>query len=186
MWTHQLSSGALLLFAFFMISDPMTTPSHPKGRAVHAAMVAAIAYAWGFGLFRTNAVLWALFVAAPMVAVWDVLWPAPNFDWTAMQGSITREERSPKEGSVDKETSMVSMTSPIRPTLRQRLRHTAARSASLSLALGALLAAALILWPPAEARRVLRLLRGPADAQLYNHASQVVMVRDGDQAPCSA
>jgi len=50
--------------------------------------VAAIAYVWGFGLFRTNAVLWALFVAAPMVAVWDVLWPAPKFDWTSIQGSI--------------------------------------------------------------------------------------------------
>ncbi len=87
-WTHQLGSGALLLFAFFMISDPMTTPNHPKGRAAHAALVAAIAYAWGFGLFRTNAVLWALFVAAPMVAVWDVLWPAPKFDWTSLQAGI--------------------------------------------------------------------------------------------------
>ena len=87
-WTHQLSSGALLLFAFFMISDPMTTPSHIKGRAAHAALVAAIAYAWGFGLFRTNPILWALFVAAPMVAVWDWLWPASKFDWTSMQGSI--------------------------------------------------------------------------------------------------
>jgi hypothetical protein len=80
--------GALLLFAFFMISDPMTTPSDRKGRAAHAALVAAIAYAWGFGLFRTNAVLWALFVAAPMVAVWDVIWPAPKFAWTSAQGSI--------------------------------------------------------------------------------------------------
>jgi len=87
-WTHQLGSGALLLFAFFMISDPMTTPSHLKGRAAHAAMVAAIAYAWGFGLFRTNAILWALFVASPMVALWDWLWPAPKFDWTSARGSI--------------------------------------------------------------------------------------------------
>ena len=87
-WTHQLSSGALLLFAFFMISDPMTTPSHPRARAAHAALVAAIAYGWGFGLFRTNALLWALFVAAPMAAVWDVLWPAHKFDWTSNNGSI--------------------------------------------------------------------------------------------------
>jgi enediyne biosynthesis protein E5 len=90
-WIHQLSSGALLLFAFFMISDPMTTPSHPKGRAVHAALVAMIAYAWGFGLFRTNAVLWALFVGAPMVAVWDVIWPAPKFHWTSIEESINRQ-----------------------------------------------------------------------------------------------
>jgi enediyne biosynthesis protein E5 len=91
-WTHQLSSGALLLFAFFMISDPMTTPSHPRGRAAHAALVAAIAYAWGFGLFRTNAVLWALFVAAPMVAVWDLLWPAPKFDWNSQKESASKRQ----------------------------------------------------------------------------------------------
>ncbi len=87
-WTHQLSSGALLLFAFFMISDPMTTPGHVKGRIAHAALVAAIAYAWGYGLFGTNAVLWALLVTAPMVAVWDWLWPAPKFDWTSVRESI--------------------------------------------------------------------------------------------------
>jgi enediyne biosynthesis protein E5 len=90
-WTHQLDSGALLLFAFFMISDPMTTPSHQRGRAAHAALVAAIAYAWGFGLFRTNALLWALFVAAPMVAVWDWLWPAPKFVWTSLQGNVNAQ-----------------------------------------------------------------------------------------------
>ena len=45
-WTHQLESGALLLFAFFMISDPMTGPNARRGRIVHAAIVAAIAYAW--------------------------------------------------------------------------------------------------------------------------------------------
>lgn len=87
-WTHQLSSGALLLFAFFMISDPMTTPSHPCGRVAHAALVAALAYAWGFGLFRTNAVLWALFLAAPMVAAWDLLWPASKFDWKSLHEGI--------------------------------------------------------------------------------------------------
>ena len=30
-WTHQLESGALLLFAFFMISDPMTGPNDRRG-----------------------------------------------------------------------------------------------------------------------------------------------------------
>lgn len=103
-WTHQLQSGALLLFAFFMISDPMTTPNHFSGRAAHAALVAAIAYAWGFGLFRTNALLWALFVAAPMVAVWDALWPAPKFDWTSQRGSIDDVHKS-IGGSADRGSS---------------------------------------------------------------------------------
>jgi len=94
-WTHQLTSGALLLFAFFMISDPMTTPNDTRGRIAHAASVAAIAYVWGFGLFRTNAVLWALFVSAPLVALWDAIWPAPRFDWTPTRS------RAESKGDID-------------------------------------------------------------------------------------
>ena len=37
---HRLESGALLLFAFFMISDPKTTPDSRAGRVLFAALVA--------------------------------------------------------------------------------------------------------------------------------------------------
>ena len=37
---HRLQSGALLLFAFFMISDPKTTPDSRAGRILFAALVA--------------------------------------------------------------------------------------------------------------------------------------------------
>ncbi len=80
-WEHQLSNGALLLFAFFMISDPMTGPNHRWGRLSHSALVAAIAYWWQFRLYSTNGLIWALFVAAPMVPVWDLIWRAPKFEW---------------------------------------------------------------------------------------------------------
>lgn len=53
------------------------------------------------------------------------------------------------------------------------------------LALGALTAATLALWPPAEAQAFCGFYVGRADAQLYNHASQVVMVRDGDRTVLS-
>src|SRR5437870_507230 len=43
-WVHQLSNGALLLFAFFMISDPMTIPNDWRGRLTHAAIVGTLAY----------------------------------------------------------------------------------------------------------------------------------------------
>ncbi len=177
-WTHQLSSGALLLFAFFMISDPMTTPSHIKGRAAHAALVAAIAYAWGFGLFRTNAVLWALFVAAPMVAVWDWLWPAPKFDWTSVQGSINGQ------GGINGIEDIENIGIEAHPQIGRGCRR-AKRALSLMLALGALTAAILASWPPAEARAFCGFYVGRADARLYNHASQVVMVRDGDRTVLS-
>jgi enediyne biosynthesis protein E5 len=78
---HQLGNGSLLLFAFFMISDPMTIPNHKRGRIVHAALVAALAAFWQFGLYRQNGLLFALFLLAPTVPLWDWLWPAPKFAW---------------------------------------------------------------------------------------------------------
>ena len=36
---HQLQSGALLIFAFFMISDPKTTPDARLGRVLYAMTV---------------------------------------------------------------------------------------------------------------------------------------------------
>jgi len=79
---HQLANGSLLLFAFFMISDPMTIPNHPRGRVVHAALVAGLACLWQFALYRTNGVLWALVLLSPAVPLWDLLWPAEKFAWS--------------------------------------------------------------------------------------------------------
>jgi hypothetical protein len=53
------------------------------------------------------------------------------------------------------------------------------------LSLGVLTAAILGLWPPAEAQAFCGFYVGRADAQLYNHASQVVMVHDGDRTVLS-
>ena len=85
-WTHQLQSGALLLFAFFMISDPMTIPNHARGRVAHAALVAAITYVWQFALYRPNGLIWALFIAAPAVPLWDLVWPATKYEWNPQGG----------------------------------------------------------------------------------------------------
>ena len=73
----------------------------------------------------------------------------------------------------------------LRPKFRTRLRRAATRATSLILALGALTAAMLALWPSAEARAFCGFYVGRAGAQLYNHASQVVMVRDGDRTVLS-
>ena len=86
-WTHQLQSGALLLFAFFMISDPMTGPNDRRGRIAHAALVAALAYAWQVRLYHTNGLIWALFIAAPCVPLWDAIWPARKFEWDQNGGA---------------------------------------------------------------------------------------------------
>ncbi len=78
---HQLDSGALLLFAFFMISDPMTIPERREMRVAYALGVAAIAFAWQYALFKPNALPWALFIASPLVPLIDRLQPGARFAW---------------------------------------------------------------------------------------------------------
>ena len=73
---HRFESGALLLFAFFMISDPKTTPNSRAGRLVFAALVAAVAWYIQFRLFRTNGLLWALAGSSPLVPILDRWLPA--------------------------------------------------------------------------------------------------------------
>jgi len=78
---HRLESGALILFAFFMISDPKTTPDSRAGRMLFAGIVAAGAYVVQFVLFRTNGFLWSLAVASLLVPVIDWLLPGRRYRW---------------------------------------------------------------------------------------------------------
>jgi len=80
---HQLGSGALLIFAFFMISDPKTTPDSRAGRVLFAAGVAVAAVLVQFVLFRPNPLLWALVACAPLVPLVDRLLPGPRYEWAS-------------------------------------------------------------------------------------------------------
>ena len=72
---HRLENGALLLFTFFMISDPRTTPNSRAGRIVFAWLVACGAWYVQFRLFRTNGPLWSLAVFSMTVPLIDWLLP---------------------------------------------------------------------------------------------------------------
>jgi Na+-translocating ferredoxin:NAD+ oxidoreductase RnfD subunit len=80
---HRLESGAFLLFSFFMISDPKTTPDSRAGRVLFAALVALGAAYVQFTLFRTNGFVWALAGASPLVPVIDWLLPGHRYVWGA-------------------------------------------------------------------------------------------------------
>jgi hypothetical protein len=54
---HRLQNGALLLFRFFMISDPKTTPDSRTGRILFALLVAVGAAFVQFNSFDTTAAL---------------------------------------------------------------------------------------------------------------------------------
>jgi len=80
----QMQSGALLLFAFFMISDPKTTPDRRIMRILYAAFVAALGFALQFALWRPDGLIWALFFASPLVPLLDRVKPierAGRFHW---------------------------------------------------------------------------------------------------------
>ena len=40
----QLTSGGLLLGAFFIVTDPVTTPSSPRGKLIYGAMTGFLVY----------------------------------------------------------------------------------------------------------------------------------------------
>jgi len=78
---HRLESGGLVLFAFFMISDPKTTPDSRAGRILFGALVAAGAWYVQFRLFRTNGLLWSLAACSLFVPLIDAVLPGPLYSW---------------------------------------------------------------------------------------------------------
>lgn len=81
MWLQQISNGAVLLFAFFMISDPMTTPQRRSARLVYALAVALLAFVWQFVWFKPHGLIVALFAASWLVPLINWRWPQARFDW---------------------------------------------------------------------------------------------------------
>ncbi|MBI1862194.1 MAG: RnfABCDGE type electron transport complex subunit D [Deltaproteobacteria bacterium] len=78
---HQLSSGTLIVFAFFMISDPRSTPDDRRARAAFAVGVAALSYHLRFFHQVSAAPLWALLFLSPLTPVLDRIWPHRRHEW---------------------------------------------------------------------------------------------------------
>jgi Na+-transporting NADH:ubiquinone oxidoreductase subunit NqrB len=79
---HRFESGALLLFTFFMISDPKTTPDSRAGRVLFAALVALGAWYVQFRLFRTNGLMWSLAVCSLTVPLIDRWLRGSRYAWS--------------------------------------------------------------------------------------------------------
>jgi enediyne biosynthesis protein E5 len=65
---NQLQSGALLLFSFFMITDPRSTPDRRLGRILFAVSVALLAYWLQFRWQLRPALFYALAAMSPLNA----------------------------------------------------------------------------------------------------------------------
>ena len=83
---HQLRSGALVLFAFFMISDPKTTPDSRAGRMCFALLVALGAAYVQFALYQPNGLVWSLVVCASTVPLINRWLPGHRYTWATPRG----------------------------------------------------------------------------------------------------
>ncbi len=93
---HQLQSGALLIFAFFMISDPKTTPNSATGRLLFAAVVAGAAFVIRFVYYTPGAPILALAICAPMVPLIDRLSRGRLYSWASPGEPVADQSRGVK------------------------------------------------------------------------------------------
>ena len=84
---HQLATGSLIIFIFFMISDPKTTPDSRAGRVLFAGAVAAAAFVAQFSFWVMAAPIWALFFLAPLVPVLDRVLRGVRYQWPSPAAS---------------------------------------------------------------------------------------------------
>jgi enediyne biosynthesis protein E5 len=93
----QMQSGALLLFTFFMISDPKTTPDARGGRILFACLVAAGAFYVQFALYRSNGLLWSLALCSLLTPLIDYFFPGNKYQWQrpsiGTQGEAHEQDR---------------------------------------------------------------------------------------------
>ncbi|MEM6534672.1 MAG: RnfABCDGE type electron transport complex subunit D [Pseudomonadota bacterium] len=83
---HQMQSGALLVFAFFMITDPRSTPDNRLARLIFAFAVAAFAAWLSWEHHVRGSMLYALAALAILTPILDRLLPARRFEWMSREG----------------------------------------------------------------------------------------------------
>ena len=88
---QSVSTGSLLLFSFFMISDPKTTPNHPVARILYAVLIASISFYLSAFKFINGAPVWVLVYASPLVPVLDWLFKSERFQWVANRNNFKNQ-----------------------------------------------------------------------------------------------
>jgi hypothetical protein len=153
---HQLQSGAFLIFTFFMISDPKTTPDSRAGRILFAFLVAFGAGWIRFRMFRPNDLIWSLAALSMLTPLIDLLLPGGRYEWGAR----------PKTKSIGTVTKII---------------EEAKRKMKSRLIPGATAFWIALLGVQTVAFGFCGFYVARADTTLYNKASKVVLVRNEDK-----
>ncbi len=87
---HKYASGSLLLFTFFMITDPVSTPRNKTVRIVWASAIGFSSFYGQSFLFIHTAPLYCLFFFSLLTPLLNKFFPAEQFEWNkAKNNSLT-------------------------------------------------------------------------------------------------
>ncbi len=78
---QSISTGSLLLFSFFMITDPKTLPNHYRVRNIWILAIACTAFYYSTFKFINGAPIFVLVFAQILVPILDKLFTAQKFEW---------------------------------------------------------------------------------------------------------
>lgn len=86
-------NGSTLLFSFFMITDPKTTPNHAGARMTWAAAIGAVSFYLSAFYFIIGAPIYVLVCAQLFVPLIDRVCVAGKFEWVTDTGQGTTGAR---------------------------------------------------------------------------------------------
>jgi hypothetical protein len=158
---HSIGSGSLLLFSFFMISDPKTSPNHPLARLIWATSIAAISFYLAAFRWMYNTPVWMLVAIAPLVPVLDGIFRRRSFQWPASENNHSKSQT--QHNGVHSGISFLKK--PFMRTQKRKIAAIAVLTAMISN----------------EAMAFCGFYVSKADGTLKNKTSQVIVVPDGDR-----
>lgn len=79
--THQLMSGSLLVFTFFMLTDPRSIPNAKNSRIIWAIAIGFLSFILKEVFYINNGIFLALFIISPMTIILDLIWKENRFRW---------------------------------------------------------------------------------------------------------
>jgi len=153
---HSISTGSLLLFTFFMISDPRTSPNHRIARIIWAILIAVVSFYLAAFKWKYNTPIWMLVAFAPLVPLLDRTFKAEDFQW---KNSLFKNSYHPFRG-----WGQIFKNIVMKPFMKK-------------IAASVILAAMI----SHEAIAFCGFYVCKADGTLKNKTSQVILVRDGNK-----
>lgn len=91
---HKFNSGTILLFAFFMITDPRTSPDSRKGRIIWGLMIAGLSFLLSQYFHLYKAPIIALFAVSFFTPLIDRIWKGSRFHWLPLSENKTLQTQN--------------------------------------------------------------------------------------------